>query len=207
MSDQLDVAPTQGNLLHIQSELEQIQNGHDLLDRKREVLIQRLTEAIAEAERAQQEARDRFRQAHDALRRARMQLGTRQVQEISLNPTAELAVHVDTHSIMGARVPIINIEVSQPTVAYGPDDTSATLDQARQLWLEAVRYLGELTEKVATVWRLALELRKTQRRVNALETIIIPQYQNTVNFIEQMLAEASREDIIRTKKVKAMRQK
>jgi V/A-type H+-transporting ATPase subunit D len=207
MSGQLDVAPTQGNLLHIQSELEQVQNGHDLLDRKREVLIQRLTEAIAEAERAQQEARDRFRQAHDALRRARMQLGTRQVQEISLNPTAELAVHVDTHSIMGARVPIINIEVSQPTVAYGPDDTSATLDQARQLWLEAVRYLGELTEKVATVWRLALELRKTQRRVNALETIIIPQYQNTVNFIEQMLAEASREDIIRTKKVKAMRQK
>jgi V/A-type H+-transporting ATPase subunit D len=207
MSGQLDVAPTQGNLLHIQSELEQVQNGHDLLDRKREVLIQRLTEAIAEAERAQQEARDRFRQAHDALRRARMQLGTRRVQEISLNPTAELAVHVDTHSIMGARVPIINIEVSQPTVPYGLGDTSATLDQARQLWLEVVRYLGELSEKVATVWRLALELRKTQRRVNALETIIIPQYQKTVNFIEQTLAEASRENIIRTKKVKAMRTK
>jgi V/A-type H+-transporting ATPase subunit D len=207
MSDQLDVAPTQGNLLRIQEELEQVQNGHDLLDRKREVLIQRLTEAIAEAERVQQEARDHFQRAHDALRQARMRLGTRHVQEISLNPTAEVAVHLETQSIMGARVPIVHIQISQPTVPYGTGDTSATLDQARQLWLEVVQCLGELAEKVATVWRLALELRKTQRRVNALETIIIPQYQNTVNFIEQSLAEATREDIIRTKKVKAMRQK
>lgn len=206
MSDQMNVAPTQGNLLRLQDELEQVQNGHDLLDRKREVLIQRLIEALAEAERVKQEARERFRTAHNALRRARMRMGTRRVQEITLNPTAEVAVQVDTRSIMGARVPVIHIEVKPDDPPYGPGDTSATLDRARQLWLELLEYLRELAEKVATVWRLALELRKTQRRVNALETIIIPQYKNSISAIEQTLAEAGREDIIRTKKIKARHQ-
>lgn len=203
MADQLDVAPTQGNLLRIQDELKQIQQGHDVLERKREVLIQRLMEALTEAEHARHAAHARLRAAHEMLLRARMQLGTRRLQEISFYPTANVTARVNTRSIMGARVPRVRVDVRPHSPPYGLDNTSAMLDRARLLWLKVVEQLGELSEKTATVWRLAMELRKTQRRVNALETIIIPQYKNTVSFIEQTLAEASREDIVRAKKIKA----
>jgi V/A-type H+-transporting ATPase subunit D len=205
MADEtLDVAPTRGNLLRLQDNLERIRNGHDLLDRKREVLLQELTNRIAEAEALEQKAREQFQAAYDAMRRARMRMGTDRVRWISLRPTADVQTDVQTRSIMGARVPVVQVDIAPHARPYGPGGTSATLDEARERWLELVRSLGELVESTTTVWRLARELRKTQRRVNALENIIIPRYENTVSSIEQALEEEAREEIVHAKKVKEL---
>jgi V/A-type H+-transporting ATPase subunit D len=55
---------------------------------------------------------------------------------------------------------------------------------------------------VTTVWRLAGELRKTQRRVNALQHIFIPAYEATVAFIISSLEEREREETFRLKWLK-----
>lgn len=206
MTDLLDVPPTRGNLLRLRDDLEQIRDGHDLLDRKREVLVQELFDMIADAEAVQEEARERFRAAHDAIRNARMHMGVERLRWISLAPAAEVEVQVRPHSIMGVTVPIVTVDVEPLPLPYGPGDTSVALDEARERWLEVAQLLGELAETVITVWRLATELRKTQRRVNALEEVIIPRYEATVAVIEQTLEEEEREGIVHAKKVKALHQ-
>jgi V/A-type H+-transporting ATPase subunit D len=206
MPDQLDVSPTQGNLLQLQDKLERVRSGRDLLDRKREVLVQELMSTLDRAEAVEEKAREQFRAAHDAIRQARMRMGTDQVRWISLAPTAEVETEVRTRSIMGARVPVVRINAELRSLPYGPGGTSAALDEARERWLDLLHLLEEMIETLTTVWRLAMELRKTQRRVNALESRIIPQYQHTVDYIEQVLAEENREDIVRAKKVKQMHQ-
>jgi V/A-type H+-transporting ATPase subunit D len=107
-------------------------------------------------------------------------------------------------ALWGRGWPQIEISVDSQAIPYGPRDTTATLDEARQEWLAVLYLLQDYAEVVATVWKLAIELRKTQRRVNALESTIIPCYENSVDFIEQVLEEKDREEIVRAKKVKGM---
>jgi V/A-type H+/Na+-transporting ATPase subunit D len=76
--------------------------------------------------------------------------------------------------------------------------------EARKRWLEVLDFLGRLAETTVTVWRLAMEVHKTQRRVNALEDIIIPRYGTTIRYIEGALEEEEREEIVYAKKVKEL---
>lgn len=203
-NETLDVAPTRGNLLRLQGNLARIRSAHELLDRKREVLLQELMNRLQAAEAVEERARAQFQAAYAATRRARMSMGSDRLRWISLRPTATVDLHLQLRSIMGVRVPLVQIDVSPHGLPYGPGDTSVALDAARERWLEVLRLLDELVEVTTTVWRLARELRKTRRRVNALENVIIPRYEKTVSSIEQVLEEEDREDIIHAKKVKEL---
>ena len=50
---------------------------------------------------------------------------------------------------------------------------------------------------------LAKALEKTQKLLNALENVIIPQYQHKIRFILATLEEREREEFAKLKKVKA----
>jgi V/A-type H+/Na+-transporting ATPase subunit A len=69
-----------------------------------------------------------------------------------------------------------------------------------------LRFLSDASETFISVWRLAMELRKTRRQVNALEAVIIPRYENTIAYIADQLEEEEREDIVHAKKVKEIQQ-
>jgi V/A-type H+-transporting ATPase subunit D len=200
----LDVSPTRGNLLELQAELEQLHEGHDLLDRKREVLMRELFDMLADAEHIQEEAAETFRAAHEAIRQARLQMGMDRLHWITLAPGAKVSVSVRRRVIMGVTGYLVDLTVDTLPIPYGPADTSVAVDEARERWLEVTTSLGELAETVLTAWRLAIELKKTQRRVNALEDIIIPRYESTLARISAALAEEEREEIVRAKKIKAM---
>lgn len=204
MVEKLDVPPTRGELLRLQDELERIREGHDLLDRKREVLTRELLDMIADALSLEQEAQERFEAAHQAIREARMKMGVNRIRWISLAPCARVTARVSARSIMGVTASLVDVNIERLPLPYGSGDTSVALDEARERWLDVVRLLGELAETTVTVWRLAMELRKTQRRVNAMEEIVIPRYRATVDHIADALEEEEREEIVHAKKVKEM---
>lgn len=204
MPEKLDVSPTRGNLLRLREHLEQLQEGHDLLDRKRQVLTRELFDMIADAESVEKEARERFRDAHRAINETRMDIGVDRLRWISLAPSADIRVKVRSRSIMGVMAALVEVDIETLPIPYGPGDTDVSLDKARQEWLAVARLLGELVETTVTVWRLANELRRTQRQVNALEEILIPRYQATINYISASLDEKEREEIIHAKKVKQL---
>ena len=205
MTELLRVPPTRSTLIHLRQELAQLREGYELLEHKREILVRELMEMLQDAERSQEEAQKRFRAAYEALEAARMRLGTRRLQWVSLAQTADVDAQVRLRSVMGVTLPMVHIDISPVPVPYSPGDTSALLDEARARWLDVVEILAQLTETVASVWRLAMELRKTQRRVNALEYVFIPQYEATVQFIAAVLEEQERESFVYAKKVKALR--
>lgn len=204
MPDLLDVAPTQGNLLELRERLERIREGHDLLERKREALVRELQKALQEAEALDERAASRLQAAHEALEEARMELGTEGVRWIALAPTARFEVRVEPRTVMGVRVPAVRTDLRRLDPPYGPGATGPALDEARERWLEVGGLVGELAEKKDTVWRLALEFQRTQRRVNAMEEVVMPRYEATVDHVERVLEDEEREAVIRAKKVKSM---
>ena len=104
---------------------------------------------------------------------------------------------------MGVPVPIVEAHGEPPEMPYSLGDTMATLDEASAAFREVLNRIPELSELMTSVWRLARELRKTQRRVNALQYIFIPDYEDTVDFIESALEEREREETFRLKRLKA----
>jgi len=195
----LKVAPTRSNLISIRHRLELVRQGHDLLDRKRDVLIMEILSVIEDAERIQSRVRDQFTRAYEAIEEARAAVGTERVRRIALSRPPETKVQITPKSIMGTVVPSVSYEAPDTQPLYGFGDTSVVLDRAQGEWGDVLSLMGELAEKVTTVWRLALELRRTQRRVNALENIFIPSYEETLQYIEDTLEEKSREELFRMK--------
>ncbi len=202
MVDRLNISPTRGNLLKLKGDFKQVQNGHDLLDRKRRVLMRKLFSMIAAAEEIERNSRVQFQEAYQAINFARMALGVDRLRWISMAPSADITVNIGSKSIMGVKTAIVNLEIEDLPLPYSPGNTDVPLDKAHSEWLDVIHILAELVEKTVTVWRLATELRKTQRQVNALEEIIIPRYQKTIKFISDVLDEDEREEIINAKMVK-----
>jgi len=204
MAELLQVPPTRNALLRIRRELAQAQQGRDLLERKREVLVHELLSMIADATTTEEAARTRFRDAYQALAAARMRMGVDRLRWASLARAADMTTRVDLRTVMGVTTPLVDIEVNPLPLPYSLGATSVTLDEARERWLEVAAILGHLAETTTTVWRLATELQNVQHRVNALDHVLIPQYQATVQHIAAVLEEQEREAFVQAKRVKTM---
>lgn len=204
MADRLDVNPTRGNLLGLRKDLESIRTRHELLDRKREILIRDLQKRLDRAKELEEQSLDLFRAAHEAIQVARMRMGSDRIDWISLSPTVSFDLEIQFSTVMGLKIPAVSMDVEPITPPYGVSDTSASLDEAREKWTEVLRFLAGASETFTSVWRLANELSKTRRQVNALEATVIPRYERTIRFIEERLEEEEREEIVRSRKIKEM---
>jgi V/A-type H+-transporting ATPase subunit D len=198
----ISVAPTRTNLIKVRKDLKFAREGHEILDRKREVLTSELVRIAHEAEIAQKEVWALLESAYAALRRARITLGSDRVEWAALAANKTVDVHLKYRGTMGVALPVIEAAGSPHEMLYSPADTNAALDEASAAFREVLMKLPELAMLETTVWRLAGELRKTQRRVNALQHIFIPNYEATVAFIVGSLEEREREETFRLKWLK-----
>jgi V/A-type H+-transporting ATPase subunit D len=194
---------TRAGLLTARQRLSVARRGFDLLDRKREVLIGEILAMVEEAEAVRNEAAERFGEAYQRLDVARAVMGTERVRRLALSGQRSVDVEITPRSVMGVVVPMVRYDVLKADLTYGSGTTSVVLDQAQLDWDAVLELIGRLAEKVTTVWRLALELRRTQRRLNALENLYIPTYAEAVTRIEQALEEREREEFFRAKRAKA----
>ncbi|MCE5259365.1 MAG: V-type ATP synthase subunit D [Chloroflexi bacterium] len=197
------LAATRSNLILAKQQLALARQGYKLLDRKREVLMLEIMRVIGQAEDIQGQTNEQFKQAYAILQQARAAMGTERVMRFALSRVSDVDTHVTPRSVMGVPVPEVTIYAPQSRLPYGFGDTSVVLDRAQHEWAEVVDLLGPLANYVTTVWRLTLELKRTQRRVNALRSVFIPAYEETVRYIEATLEEKDREDLFRLKRVKS----
>ena len=195
----INVAPTRMNLIRIKNELRFAREGYEILDRKREVLTTELVRVAHEADLLQKEVWKLLETAYSALEQARLTLGSDHVEWAALAASKTVDVHLKLRGIMGVAVPVIEARGDLPKMLYSLSGTNASLDEAAAAFREVVLKTPQLSMLVTAVWRLAGELRKTQRRVNALQHIFIPQYEETVAFIVSSLEEREREETFRLK--------
>jgi len=199
---QISVPPTRTNLIRLKKELRFAKEGYEILDRKREALTSELVSVAKEADAVQKEVWALLQTAYAAMEQARLVMGSDHVEWASLAVNKTVDVHLRLRGIMGVAIPQIEARGEPPKLLYSPGDTAAVLDEASTAFRDVLLRIPQLAMLTATVWRLANELRKTQRRVNALQHIFIPQYQDTITFIVSSLEEREREETFRLKWLK-----
>ncbi len=198
----ISVAPTRTNLIRVKKDLQFAREGYEILDRKREALTNELVRVAKEADALQKEVWGLLRTAYDAMEKARLVMGSDHVEWAALAVNKTVDVHLRLRGVMGVAIPQIEARGEPPKLLYSPGDTAAVLDEATAAFREVLLRTPQLAMLTAAVWRLANELKKTQRRVNALQHIFIPNYEATVQFIVSSLEEREREEIFRLKWLK-----
>ena len=198
----ISVAPTRSNLIRVKRDLQFAREGYEILDRKREALTNELVRVAKEADALQKEVWGLLQTAYDAMEKARLVMGSDHVEWAALAVNKTVDVHLRLRGIMGVAIPQIEARGEPPKLLYSPGDTAAVLDEATAAFREVLLRTPQLAMLTAAVWRLANELKKTQRRVNALQHIFIPNYEATVQFIVSSLEEREREEIFRLKWLK-----
>ena len=199
--------PTKGNLILAKNSLALAKQGYVLKDKKRNILIRELMDLIDQARDIQSEIDSTFREAYESLQKANIELGINYVQEISSSIPIENGIRIKARSIMGTEIPHVKYvpDAGQPTYAFST--TKESIDIAR----EAFRKVKDLTIKLSMVenaaYRLASNIKKTQKRANALQNITIPMYSNLVYSITNALEEKEREEFTRLKVIKRMKEK
>ena len=197
--------PTKGNLILAKNSLILARQGYELMDKKRNILIREIMDLIAKASEIQSEIDETFRTAYSALQRANIELGINYVQEVSFSVPIEDSIRIKTRSIMGTEIPHVKYDEKENNLTYSFSTTSESIDIAR----EAFREVKDLTIKLSMVensaYRLASNIKKTQKRANALKNITIPMYTNLVHNINNALEEKEREEFTRLKVIKNMK--
>jgi V/A-type H+-transporting ATPase subunit D len=198
----INIPPTRSNLLRIKHELQFARNGYEILDRKREVLTTELIHVAHSAQELEDRVWKQLAEAYTALGHAKLSMGQEHVEWAAMAVSKTVEVQVKFRGVMGVPIPLVEAHGEPPAMPYSLGDTTAALDEASVAFRQVLSQLPELAELEASVWRLAGELRKTQRRVNALQYIFIPNYIETVSFIEASLEEREREETFRLKLLK-----
>ena len=196
--------PTKGNLILAKNSLELSKQGYELMDKKRNILIRELMELIAVATDIQEEIDTTFTNAYRALQKANIQMGIHEVEQISLGVPVEDSIQIKRRSVMGTEIPRVEYEPKGKKPAYSFYRTRMSLDEAIQQFERVKALTIRLAEVENSAYRLAYNIKKTQKRANALSNITIPKYEGLVNEIQEYLDEKEREDFTRLKVIKKM---
>jgi V/A-type H+-transporting ATPase subunit D len=200
-------APTKSTLIAAKSSLEFSKKGFELLDKKRNILIREMMTYVSRARVLQEEVNITFSKAYKALESANINLGITNIEDITMTVEEARDYEILFKSVMGVEVPKITFEQKEIVPRYGFYRSSATVDEAMKEF-NKVKYLTyELAEVENAVYRLAMEVKKTQKRANALQNIQIPKFREIVKFVTEVLEEKEREDFFRLKVVKKKHRK
>ncbi|MDR2468128.1 MAG: V-type ATP synthase subunit D [Spirochaetaceae bacterium] len=196
------IAPTKSNLIHIKERLTIAEEGHDLLEQKREILVMELMRKIEQVKLLERELYNTTDEAYPALKRMLITTGRDKAERISRAITYQFSLK--EHIVREAGISMPSLEVTMPSVElkYSMADSSAECDEITTRFFALLRTLTELAAVRTVAWRLAHEVRKTQRRVNALEKLVIPAAHETKVYIESALEEKDRDSFFTGKLLK-----
>jgi len=201
----INIAATKTNLFKMRKSLDLTREGHDLLDEKRRILLEELTALVDAVDRLQTETDDALTKAYAQLDRAIVFMGKNRVEDISLSMDIENQLTISHRRIMGVHLPVIALKIVEKAPYFRSFDTSLSLDSAIKAFQDVVKLVARLAEKKIALLRIAGEAQKTIRKVNALEKVYIPYYQESVKYISDRLDEESRDAFALLKMIKNRR--
>ena len=196
-------APTKGNLNAAKRSRALADNGYELMDRKRNILIREIMELMDEAEDLQERIDSTFSEAYASMRLAEISMGGSAQSGANAVPIDD-SFSIRFRSVMGVELPVVSAEPEEPSgPPYGLAFTSSDLDDAYFKFAEVKELIRELAETENCIYRLAYAIKKAQKRANALQNIVIPGLDTEIARISDALEEKEREEFVRLKVVKA----
>lgn len=200
------INPTRMELLSLKNRTKLAVKGHGLLKEKRDALIKEFFDILDRVKGVREDAERSLKEANEALLEAQIAMGDLAVRKASLSVKESIDVDIKSRSVMGVSVPVTNVKMEERSIidrGYSFADTTIQLDEAAKKFEESVKFLIELGEVEKTIFLLAEEIEATKRRVNALEHIMIPRFENTEKYIDMRLQEMERENFVRLKMIRS----
>ena len=194
------ILPTKGNLMAARRSRALAATGYELMDRKRNILIREMMALMDTAKDVQAQIDAVFAEAYAALQTANLKLGI--CDQIAEAVDVDRTLEIQYRSLMGVELPHIPDRSPPPRPEYGFASTSSALDDAYIKFHRVKELVRQLAEVETSIYRLAVSIRKTQKRANALENIVIPNFDHTIRFITDALEEKEREEFVRLKVIK-----
>lgn len=195
-------APTKGNLMAAKNTLRLSRRGYEMLDKKRNILIREMMSLIDEAKDIEERMEKTFSDAYHALESANIMMGCDAVRDLAHSAPLEENVQVNLRSVMGVELPMTQLADKNDKPSYSFYETTSAYDEAFVRFSEVKKLTVRLAEIENSVYRLAMGIKKTQKRANALKNITIPLYEKITKDITNALEEKEREEHTRMKMIK-----
>ena len=196
------IAPTKSNLLKIKERLATAEEGYELLEQKREILIMELMQKVEQVKLLERDLNARTATAYPALKRMLIVAGRERADRLSRNIRYRFELKEKKVVAAGMTLPSLEVRIPHAELKYSPANSFAECDETVLEFFELLKILTELAAVRTITWRLAREVRKTQRRVNALEKMVIPTARDTRLYIESALEERDRDAFFSSKLLK-----
>jgi V/A-type H+-transporting ATPase subunit D len=196
------IAPTKSNLLRVKERLAVAEEGHDLLEQKREILVMELMQKVEEVKILERDLDARLATAYPCLKRMLVAVGRERSERLARNISYRFELKEKQVTAAGMKLPGLEIHLPDAELKYSPVNSFAECDETVLEFFELLKICTELAAVRTIAWRLAREVRKTQRRVNALEKMVIPQAAGTRSYIEAELEERERDSFFTSKLLK-----
>ncbi|MDR2783357.1 MAG: V-type ATP synthase subunit D [Treponema sp.] len=196
------IAPTKSNLLKTKERLATAEEGYDLLEQKREILVMELMRKVEEVKLLERDLDAAVENAYPALKRMLITVGRERASRIAGCVKYKFSIREKRFQIAGINLPGLEAHMPDPELKYSPENSFAECDETVIQFFNLLKILTNLAAVRTIAWRLAREVRKTQRRVNALEKMLIPTARETMAYIEASLEERERDSFFTSKLLK-----
>lgn len=196
------LAPTRSNLMKLKDELSFSRLGYDLLDQKRSILVSELLTLVDQAVDYQNRVEKSLTDAEKTLQDAIMNMGRLRVANLAGAVNIDSSISLSERRVMGVSLPKVDTSFSGEGPYFSPEGTSMLSELALNRYRKALELMGKMAELKVSIMRLSSEVKKTIRKVNALEKLVIPDKEETVRYLTSRIEEQERESFILLKVVK-----
>jgi V/A-type H+-transporting ATPase subunit D len=199
------VSATRMNLLQRRDQLRVAQQGVELLKRKRDALVADFFKIVRESLAARERLAAACREAYVMLTLAKAWEGREALEAAALAARRDLMIDIDIRNVWGTKIPEVTVtDVRRPLLERGqnPVATSARAIESTQNFEEVLAAVLAVAATEIRLRKIGEEIKKTTRRVNALEQVVIPRLRMETRYIASVLEQRAREDVFRLKRIK-----
>jgi V/A-type H+-transporting ATPase subunit D len=198
----LNVAPTKSNLLNLKDQLAVSTEGYELLEQKREILVMELMRILDRVKQLENQMDACIQKAYPALKSMLVALGGDRVEYLGQGISYDFNITTKPVSLAGMNFTSLDVELPQRQLFSSFLGSFADSDEVMADFFELLELITQMAGLRTIAWRLAREVKKTQRRVNALDKFVIPQNRETIKYIDGVLEERERENTFVMKNLK-----
>ena len=204
----LNVNPTRMELTNLKRKLTTARRGHKLLKDKQDELMRRFLDLVRENKELRRKVEEGIEESNRHMALARSVMSDLSLDVALMMPSQKMSLDVSENNVMSVMLPVFDTKLKtadeNDIYSYGFAFTSSDLDAAVKSLSDIMPYMLRLAEVEKSCQLMSAEIEKTRRRVNALEHVMIPQYEETIKYISMKLDENERSSTIRLMKVKNM---
>jgi V/A-type H+/Na+-transporting ATPase subunit D len=198
MKTLLKVPPTKSSLLELKKQIVILEEGYDLLERKKEILTRLVFDRLKFYRQLREQTSTSLVETYRWLGITQMRMGSQNLRQIALRLKPALKIKILPRSNLGVEYPSIQV-TKLPLEPVGLLASDASLDETRSHLIDTISLCAKLGEAEISLLRMLEEQRKTQKRVNALKYNVIPRHKDTIKFIESSLEEEERNTLFQIK--------